>query len=249
MLCLRVKAPFAAFRTFTAGSYRPTAPFITPSAAYGLVLNIAGIESRFDDGRTPMTLAKLGLPNVQIALGAISFPEVQSVYQQLHNYPVGTTGQEHADACKGAKYNIQPVRREFLSGLDAYVCLRGNANLEKQVSMGLQAGAQWAPVGHARYGIPFLGDNNFMIDVLKEEPSPGRAYWYRCMTKDDNDLIERQCRLTVWINRSDMSQTQTLLYAPLKDAVPEIPESAWTLLDPPAEVQAPKSMNKRGSKK
>ena len=42
MLLLYIKAPFAAFRTFTAGRYRPTAPFLTPSAAYGLVLNAQG---------------------------------------------------------------------------------------------------------------------------------------------------------------------------------------------------------------
>ena len=35
MLALYVEAPFAAFRTFTAGWYRPTAAFLTPSAAYG----------------------------------------------------------------------------------------------------------------------------------------------------------------------------------------------------------------------
>lgn len=245
MLCLRVKAPFAAFRTFTAGSYRPTAPFITPSSAYGLVLNIAGIESRFDDGRTPMTLIRLGLPRVQIALGAITFPEVQSIYQQLHNYPVGTTGQDHADACKGAKYNIQPVRREFLSGLDAYICLRENADLEKQVRAGLRMGAQWASEGQHRYGIPFLGDNNFMIDVLKEELSPGRAHWYRRLTKDDSGLSDRQCRLTVWIARADMSQTQAFLYAPFKDPVAEIPESAWTTLEPPSESPASKKRSKK----
>ena len=42
MLCLYVQAPFAACRTFTAGWYRPTATFLTPSAAYGLILNVAG---------------------------------------------------------------------------------------------------------------------------------------------------------------------------------------------------------------
>jgi len=238
MLCLRLKAPFAAFRTFTAGSYRPTAPFITPSAAYGLVLNVAGIESRFDDGRTPMTLTKLGLPQVQIALGAISFPEIQSIYQQLHNYPVGTTGQEHAEACKGSKYNIQPVRREFLSGLDAYVCLRGNTGLEEQVRQGLREGERWAPEGRFRYGLPFLGDNNFMIDLMKEELSPGLAHWYSRLTKNNSDLTDRLCRLTVRISRYDMSQTQSLLYAPLKDPVEQIPESAWTTIEPPMRVES-----------
>jgi len=61
MLWLRIEAPFATCRTFTAGWYRPTATFLTPSAAYGLVLNLAGIDSRLregaegHDGKTPAT--------------------------------------------------------------------------------------------------------------------------------------------------------------------------------------------------
>lgn len=243
MLCLRVKAPFGVFRTFTAGSYRPTAPFITPSAAYGLFLNVAGIESRYDDGYLPTTLMRPGLPRVEVALGAIAFPEVQSIYQQLHNYPVGATGKERADYCKGAKYNIQPVRREFLSGLDAYVCLRGNSALEEQIRAGLREGARWTSEGRFRYGIPFLGDNSFMIDVLREEPSPGPAHWYRRLIRDDARPVDGRCRLTVWIDRADMSSTQALLYAPLKTAVSAIPEDAWTPIEPPAE--SPTTKKKR----
>ena len=76
MLCLYLQAPFAVCRTFAAGWYRPTATFLTPSAAYGLVLNIAGIESRLreedaaHDGKTPASLIQLGLPKVRIAIGA-----------------------------------------------------------------------------------------------------------------------------------------------------------------------------------
>ncbi len=139
MLALYVEAPFAAFRTFTAGWYRPTATFLTPSAAYGLVLNLAGIESRLregeysHDGKTPTTLTKTGLPTVEMAIGVPEFiirrgqvipfelknpfPRVQTVFQQLHNYPVGTSGAERAESTKGSKYNIAPVRREYLSGL------------------------------------------------------------------------------------------------------------------------------------
>src|ERR1017187_95754 len=108
MLRIRVKAPFAAFRSFTAGSYRPTMPFLTPSAAYGLALNLAAVESRFDDGKSPMTLMRRDLPALEMALGAVTLPEVHSIYQQLHNYPVGASGKERAGDCKGAKYNIQP---------------------------------------------------------------------------------------------------------------------------------------------
>src|SRR5438552_2555013 len=79
MLCLYVEAPFATCRTFTAGWYRPTATFLTPSAAYGLLLNIAGIESRLreedpeHDGKTPASLIRPGLPRVQLALGVPTF--------------------------------------------------------------------------------------------------------------------------------------------------------------------------------
>src|SRR6185437_13149691 len=118
---LYVEAPFAAFRTFTAGGYRPTATFLTPSAAFGLVLNIAGHESRLreEDEDFPQkhpykprcdpplnSLLRSGLPQVEMAIGVPAFrlcgrgrresvpdidqfPRVQTVYQQLHNYPVG----------------------------------------------------------------------------------------------------------------------------------------------------------------
>jgi CRISPR-associated protein Cas5t len=66
-------------------SFRPTATFITPSAAYGLALNIAGIESRLDDGKAAMTITSPDLPRVKIAFGALYFPQVQSLYQQAHN--------------------------------------------------------------------------------------------------------------------------------------------------------------------
>lgn len=246
MLHLRLKAPFGAFRTFTAGSYRPTAPFITPSAAYGLILSVAGIESRYDDGQASMTLTKPGLPRVAIAVGAVTFPEVQTIYQQLHNYPVGTTGKERAKEARGAKYNIQPVQREYLSGLDAYLCLRGNENLEGQVREGLRHGARSLTDGRPRYGIPFLGDNNFLIDVLREEPAPRPAYWYRRLTKEIGP-VTRRCRLTVWIDRADMTRTVAYLYAPTTDAHTAIPEEAWTLIEPPSEI--PVSGKKRSKRK
>ena len=89
---------------------------------------------------------------------------------------------------KERKYNIQPVQREFLSGLDAYLCLRGNESLEEQVREGLRQGGRSLCEGRARYGIPFLGDNNFMIDVLREEPILGPAFWYRRLTGEVGPL-------------------------------------------------------------
>ena len=233
MLWLFVKAPFATFRSFTAGAYRPTAPFITPSAAYGLVLNLGGIESRFDDGRSSMTETAPHLPRVEMALGALLIPEAQTTYQQLHNYPVGATGKDRKGDAKGTKYNIQPIRREFLSRIEAYVCLRGSADLEARV----RAAIGGAPSAGAtpRYGIPFLGDNSFMVDVLREETERRPAHWYRRLSSGEGAVAGR-CRLSVWIDRGDMTRTRTAIYAPVYPAVSTIPEEAWTVIEPTMEI-------------
>ena len=90
---LRVRAPFAAFRGFQAGVYRATSPVMPPSTAYGLLLNLAGIEMRGPmNGVT--TEIREGLPKLRIAVGAISTQEISTIYQQLHSYPVGASGKE-----------------------------------------------------------------------------------------------------------------------------------------------------------
>jgi CRISPR-associated protein Cas5t len=214
VLALYVQAPFAAFRTFTAGWYRPTAAFLTPSAAYGLALNLAGIEARRDDGISPMTVTQFGLPPARIALGAVPgprgpFPSVQTLYQQLHNYPVGASGKERKEDAKGNKYNLTPVRREFLSDLRACVCLDGNPDLERQVREGLSG---LAPASGARYGLPFLGDNAFLIDRITLLDRPVQAHWYcRITDEDEAGLKPYTTRLTIWIDRQDMSRTRSAL--------------------------------------
>jgi CRISPR-associated protein Cas5t len=227
MLCLYVQAPFAVFRVFATGSFRSTAGFITPSAAYGLVLNIAGIESRFDDGKSIMTLTKPDLPQVKIALGALCFPEGQSLYQQTHNYPVGKeTSAQYAPLAKGNKYNITPVRKEFLSNFHAYICLDGNSDLEQGVRGGL-AGR----FNSTRYGLPFLGDNNFMIDVLREEKERQSAYWYEKVAENDSKGPRpRTTRSTLTIDRQNMAKTTSALFSPSSEKLLAIPEGAWVTI-------------------
>ena len=247
MLYLYVEAPFATFRTFTAGWYRPTATFLTPSAAYGLLLNIAGIETRLREeeqahgGKTPASLVRSGLPSAQVALGAPmfritgreslnplegdeSFPRIQTMFQQLHNYPVGVSGKARAEECKGNKYNITPVRREFLSDFRTIIAMRGNDDLEDRVRRGL-AGEFNAD----RYGIPFLGDNAFLIDRLQPISEPGDVLWYERITAEASDGVnDRATRLTEQIDRAELSKTRSGLYAPnVESPSPTPPDGAW----------------------
>jgi CRISPR-associated protein Cas5t len=222
MLCLYLQAPFGVFRTMTTGSFRPTAEFITPSAAYGLLLNIAGIEMRSEESTLPMTLIKSGLPKIRVALAALEFPCLHSVYQQLHNYPVGSTGKEDADRTKGCKYNIAPVRRSFLSDIHAYICMDGDQEVESMVEQGMTGKSSRS------YGLPFLGDNSFSIDKLSLVKDIKDAYWYTQITSDDDcGLKEHVTRLTIAIDREDMSKTRSGLFAPQDQASSSIPKDAW----------------------
>ncbi|HWG46119.1 MAG TPA: type I-MYXAN CRISPR-associated protein Cas5/Cmx5/DevS [Gemmataceae bacterium] len=252
MLILYVEAPFAVCRTFTAGWYRPTATFLTPSAAYGLLLNLAGIETRLREederhpGSVPATLTLTGLPQVRLALGAAAvrhvhgllvevpeserYPRVATVYQQLHNYPVGDAKPKGAvekpsvlgmRRAKGNKYNIAPVRREFLVGLRAVIVVDGNADLEANVLQGLGDGLQ-----ADRYGLPFLGDNAFLPDRIDPLDTLPPIHWYERVDADAATLRPRTTRLTVWIDRADMSRTTSALFAPTLKATTEPPSNA-----------------------
>lgn len=269
MLRVYVEAPFAAFRTFTAGWYRPTATFLTPSAAYGLLLNVAAIETRLREGeeghagKVPASLTRPGLPAAKIAVGVPEFklrrgqpeplgngeepfPRVQSVFQQLHNYPVGkgnkvddpdNPGQKAYQGdiaelrVKGNKSNITPVRREFLTGLRVVIAVATDADTESRIRRGLGTDPP-GPDDRPRYGVPFLGDNAFLPDLLEELTGPAPVRWYERLTPEAGGGVrERATRLTVHIDRANLSRTVSHLYAPAGTASEDAPREssiAWT---------------------
>lgn len=245
MLCLYLEAPFAACRTFTAGWYRPTATFVTPTTIYGLLLNVAGIESRLYEhdpvhtGKVPASLMSDGLPPMRLALGIppdpsghLVFPRSQSLYQQLHNYPVGVDAGMPAEISMGRKNNITPVRREFLSDVRVLIGLDTDTDLEDRVRRGIRG-----ELNEARYGMPFLGDNSFLLDRLEERMGDPLAYWYEQVAPDSAaEPRPGTTRVTTWIDRADMSRTRSCLFAPAESIVPlsKAPVSVWITVSPVA---------------
>lgn len=228
-LWLRLDAPFAAFRTFTAGWYRPTAEFLTHSAVYGLLLNVAGIDARVwehedgHDGKVPASLTREGLPSARIALGIPAGhgpPSIQTVYQQLHNYPVGRDAGMPAEMAKGRKNNITPVRREFLHKVHAVVVVESEASFLSAIQRGLRGEGD-----EQRYGLPFLGDNSFLPDRL-EVVAPMPARWYE-RVEEGGRPREGTTRLTLQVDRAGMTGTVSALFAPGAEAAMEIPDTAW----------------------
>lgn len=220
---LRVRAPFAAYRWFQAGVYRATSPVMPPSSAYGLVLNLAAIEMREDVGG-PITLIRPDIPAFRIAIGVVTPGERCSLYQQLHTYPVGNSGAALKTRTHGAKYWIAPVRREVLVGLDCIVGVQSNdTDLFERVRKGLKGELEVN-----RYGLPFAGDNNFLIDRIQELTAPPEeTAWYGRMQPDDSPR-KGSCRLTVRIDRADNSKTSGFIFAPMEARSSEPPDLAWT---------------------
>jgi CRISPR-associated protein Cas5t len=216
---LRVSAPFAAFRWMQAGVWRATSPVIPPSAAWGLVLNLASIETRWASSG-PTTLVRPDAPAFEVAIASSLEPERGSLYQQLHSYPVGNTSAHLADGARGAKYHILPVRRELLVGFDAVIGVRSrDEDLSRRVNLGLAG-----QLGEVRYGLPFAGDNNFLFDRIERLERAPEARWYTRTSRARRGT----CRLIIGIDRSDPSRSTTGVFAPLESPTREVPDEAWT---------------------
>lgn len=225
-LYLRVRAPFAAFRWMQSGVYRASSPVVPPSAAWGLALHLAGVETRaVGDGAT--TLVRADAPPLRVAVGDLRArpAEASVLYQQLHAYPVSVDekGKALRQLTRGAKFWIAPARREVLVDLDVVVALETlDGSLLRRIRDGLD-GRLDAP----RYGLPFAGDNNLLIDRLDVLGAPPPTRWY---SRVEPGAPPRpfSCRLTVGIDREDNSRTTSAVFAPIEVPESEPPEGAWT---------------------
>lgn len=219
---LAVRAPFAAFRGFQGGAYRSTMPVMPPSAAHGFVLNLAGIETRGDSSGVT-TQMRDDVPPLQIAVGVRCFPNVATVFQQLHSYPVGPSGKALQQRTHGSKYWIAPVRRELLVDYHAVIGIQGHRfDLAERIRKGIRG-----ELKEARYGLPFAGDNNLMIDRIDLLDSAPPSYWYERL-EAGGPVRRGSCRLTAAIDRSDSSRSLSFVYAPTSEAISVPPEAAWT---------------------
>ncbi len=234
-LWLRVTAPFAAYRPMQAGSLRATLPVMTYSAAWGLVLNLAGIETRKGLNQTTTGIDPEA-PSLRITIGLpAESPGISSLFQQGHSYPVGKSplGEALKARSHGAKYWIAPVRREVLVGLDVVLGIEGEPEVLRRIRDGLIGDEDWQ-----RYGLPFAGDNNLLFDRIDLLPAPPPCRWY---TPVDLAARPRQgaTRLSRAIDRSDSSRTVSDLVAPQdggdKTANPPLAAWAWTPRDPASQ--------------
>ncbi len=184
---------------------------------------------------------------MRVALGAVPgpkgpFPSIHSLYQQLHNYQSELPARSGRTIPKATSTTSLPCARISRRPC-ACIVLDGNPDLEHRIQVSLST------TNSARYGLPFLGDNAFLIDRLEAREIPPVSHWYCHLHHDDvSGSIPHTTRLTIWIDRQDMSKTRSALFAPRQDATAEIPVEAWTTIEPPQASPPPgKTPKKRGN--
>jgi CRISPR-associated protein Cas5t len=225
-MVILVRGPFARYQPLSAGTYRATMKFMPHSAAYGLVLNLAGIESRLYDSKFSETQVRPDLPAARIAVGAVArFPAVQVGCQQIHNYPVGPAGKDHAPDCFGQKYNVQFSKREYLSNLSVAIAVDAAKDLLAQVRDGILGNTGYSD---AKRGVIFLGDRDFEASHVSIADEVPQAFWYRPVAREETiGDVQNSTYLTVRIDRSDSSKTVSKLFCPVPEATSKIPAEAW----------------------
>jgi CRISPR-associated protein Cas5t len=219
---LRLDAPFAAFRWLQAGVYRGTFPVMPPSAAWGFALNLAGVDTRgsLDEVVTPI---RRDAPHLDIAVGVVKAGQRSILYQQLHGYPVGSSGKALQAGTHGAKYWIAPAKREVLVGLCCVVGVRGNSAIVDRIPKGLNG-----MLDDRRYGLPFAGDNQLMFNSIEVVEAPENVRWFVPVIA--GEAPSQSTRLTTNIDRADASRTIAPLFAPTQPGA--CPASAWVDVGP-----------------
>jgi CRISPR-associated protein Cas5t len=216
-----MQAPFAAFRGFSGGWSQSTSDLMPPSSAYGLLLNLAAIEMRqYNDNPIKPTTIQSGLPKMELAIGFLQLPIKQQMLQQLHKIdqqPSKTDPekQEAIKRTKGCKYSIAPITREFLSGFEAYVCVK--TSIEDKIVDGIEG-------KFSRYGLPSLGDNNFFLNKIDVVNDLLPAFWVQRV--GSNFDLERIQKLTIQIDRMNSAKTVSDLFG-IGEKQVAIPSEAW----------------------
>lgn len=201
------KAPFAAFRPFKSFELCPTADFITHSAAYGLLLGLAGIE-REDKGK---------FADARIVIGRKHPPKKGRIFQQLID------GKRQLALDGGGDFNLRPFWREVLYDIEGYVGL-DHPELEESLDKGIR---QPSTINY--WGLPFMGDNNFFLERADIHQTPTSCQWFDVFKGEKLSRRERLHFLSVWTDYNKAAESRGLLFF-LTEERESPPETAWIRL-------------------
>lgn len=203
------RAPFAAFRSFRNMETVTTSEFVTHSAAYGFLLGLAGIDRE----------RKEEFVDAKLAIACTRLPGVGRCFQQLIR--------DRRVLDDGGKLTLRPFWREVLCNVEGFIGLDHPA-LEDLVEKGINE-----PTSLTYWGLPFMGDNNLLLETVEVRSQPERCRWFYPFSGEPLPRGDRLYYLSVWTDYEKTERSSSLLFAlsEMKDCLPEN-DKAWVSIGP-----------------
>ena len=176
-LCLRVEVPICAFRPYASREYQDTYPVPPPSAVYGMLLSLVGVQ-REDKSRHR---------GVELALAVDRLPERSKVFRKLRR------GKDLA--------SLRPDYQDILVDLGLWCWLGTGADaastpLPERVRTALRT-----PQEIHRSGGLSLGESSYLVDSVWDSKVPSGELVF---LKPDKRGFHS---LPVWVDHGDRKKT------------------------------------------
>lgn len=203
-----------------AGGIQATWPIPTPSEAYGILLNLCGVDVN-DHGCQPALPARRDAPSFWVAIGSQATAGGGKILSHQHFHRVGKEGTDP----RGMKTSIEPASREVLVGtqfvlgmadedralIDRIItCLRGDI---------------------PAYNFLTAGTSDSLIDRVKVLDAPPAANWY--ITPEPGKSPGRGShRFPIWLDRRNEGKSRWGILCP-SGLSNNVPVAAWIRVGPP----------------
>jgi CRISPR-associated protein Cas5t len=196
-ISIHVEVPFCAFRPYVSREYQDTYPIPPPSAVYGMLLSLVGVQREHK-----------GLHRgAAIALAVDKLPQQATVLRKLRR---GKTLQE-----------TRPDYQDLLIDLNLWVWLRrgresGSPTLAEKV---LEAVSN--PISITRFGGLSLGESSYLVNTIaRREPPDQDGIFLQPDTKGFYSM-------PVWVDHEDAMKTRSMRFALVPRPLQSGAEGCW----------------------
>jgi CRISPR-associated protein Cas5t len=194
---LYVEVPFCAFRPYASREYQDTYPVPPPSAVYGMLLSLVGIQ------RENKALHR----GVEIALAVERLPQQANLFRKLRR---GKTLED-----------VRPDYQDLLLDLHLWIWLRQGRDTAPIPLVERVVQALSNPASVTRFGGLSLGESSYLVDTIaKEEPPETEGIFLQ------PDSEGFHC-LPVWIDHKDEMKTQSIRFTFISRSLQSGPEGSW----------------------
>jgi CRISPR-associated protein Cas5t len=196
-ISIHVEVPFCAFRPYASREYQDTYPFPPPSAVYGMLLSLVGVQ------REDKALHR----GAEMALAVARLPQQSTVFRKLRR---GKTLEE-----------TRPDYQDLLIDLELWVWLRRGRETGSTTLADRVAAALSNPISVTRFGGLSLGESSYLVNTIaRREPANEDGVFLQPDTKGFYSL-------PVWIDHEDAMKTRSIRFAFVPRTLQSGPEGCW----------------------